>query len=134
MNLSSIVSGLVSPIANIFVKKQETKKAKAEGEAKVALAKQTGATEITLTDQEWEAIAVSKQDSTWKDEYVTIVMTSPIVLIIVGSVSYAVTDDVALLDGAVLALVKLKEIGLNMGDLMEVVVYAAVGLKVWRGR
>ena len=134
MNLASIISGVVSPITNIFVKREERKKVRVEGEAKLALAKQTGATEVTLTDQEWESIAASKQDSTWKDEYVTIVITSPIVLIIIGSLSYALTDDISLLNGAVMALDKLAEIGLNMGDLMEVVVYAAVGLKVWRGR
>ena len=134
MNLASIISGVVSPITNIFVKREERKKVRVEGEAKLALAKQNGDTEVTLTDQEWESIAASKQDSTWKDEYVTIVITSPIVLIIIGSLSYALTDDISLLNGAVMALDKLAEIGLNMGDLMEVVVYAAVGLKVWRGR
>ena len=134
MNIASIVSGIISPITGIFVKREETKKVKVEGEAKIALAKQNGSTEITLTDQEWEAIAASKQDSTWKDEYVTIVITSPIVLIIVGSINYAVTGDLDLLNGAVLALQKLDDIGLDMGELMEVVVYAAVGLKIWRGR
>ena len=134
MNIASIVSGIISPITGIFVKREETKKVKVEGEAKIALAKQNGSTEITLTDQEWEAIAASKQDSTWKDEYVTIVITSPIVLIIVGSINYAITGDLDLLNGAVLALQKLDDIGLDMGELMEVVVYAAVGLKIWRGR
>ena len=134
MNIASIVSGIISPITGIFVKREETKKVKVEGEAKIALAKQNGSTEITLTDQEWEAIAASKQDSTWKDEYVTIVITSPIVLIIIGSINYAITGDLDLLNGAVLALQKLDDIGLDMGELMEVVVYAAVGLKIWRGR
>jgi hypothetical protein len=84
---------LIAPIANIFTKKEERKKVKVEGEAKLAIAKQKGETDITLTDQEWEAIGVGKQDSTWKDEYVTIVVTSPILLIIVGSVWYAFTED-----------------------------------------
>ena len=130
----SIISGIISPISSIFIKREERKKVKVQGEAKLALAKQTGDTEITLTDQEWEAIAVSKQDSSWKDEYVTIVITSPIVLIIIGAVVFAMTNDSRLLDGSVTALERLEAIGLNMGDLMEVVVYAAVGLKVWRGR
>ena len=125
---------LIAPIANIFTKKEERKKVKIEGEAKLAIAKQNGETNITLTDQEWEAIGVSKQDSTWKDEYVTIVITSPIVLIIVGSVWYAITGDMNLLNGSVMALNKLTGIGLDMGDLMTAVVYAAIGLKVWRGR
>jgi hypothetical protein len=34
----------------------------------------------------------------------------------------------------VIALDRLKGIGLDMGDLMTAVVYAAIGLKVWRGR
>lgn len=128
------IASLIAPVASIFTKREERKKVKVEGDAKLALAKQNGDTKITLTDQEWEAVAASKQDSSWKDEYVTIVITSPIVLIIAGSVNYALTGNINLLNGAVLALDKLKEIGLDMGDLMEVVVYAAVGLKVWRGR
>lgn len=124
----------IEPVANIFSKREERKKAKDVGEAKLSLARQNGDTEVTLTDQEWEAIGANKQDSTWKDEYVTIVITSPIVLIITGSVWYAITDDISLLNGSVMALDKLKEIGLKMGDLMTAVVYAAIGLKVWRGR
>ena len=98
------------------------------------MAKQNGITSVTLTEQEWEAIVASSMADSWKDEYVTIVITSPIVLIILGCIYFAFTESRALLDAATLAIDTLNEIGVPMAALMQAVVYAAIGLKVWRAK
>ena len=133
MNIGSIISGIISPITNVFTKREERKTVKIQANGKLALAKTNNQKEITLTDQEWESISAGKQDSTWKDEYVTVVCTSPYTLIVIGSIAAAFGYPM-LLSGALSGIKELKSQGVDVGHMIEVVVYAAVGLKMWRGR
>lgn len=127
--IGNVVGALAKPVASVIKSKQETKQKRIETEAKVTTAKISGQKDITLTDQEWEAIMASKTDSTWKDEYLTIVITSPILLIIIGGIS-SVFGYPQVLDGITLSMDKLAGTGIDMGFLMEAVVLAGVGLKV----
>lgn len=127
------LGAIVSPIANIFIKKEERKTTKIQAEGKLALAKNNNEKEITLTDQEWEAICASKQDTTWKDEYVTVLGTSPYLLIVVGAI-LAAFGYPEILTGITSAIKQLKEVGVDVGHIVEVVVYAALGLKLWRSK
>lgn len=127
-------SSLIAPISNVFIEREQTKQAKLSANAKAAMAKQNGITSVTVTEQEWEATVASGLADTWKDEYVTIVITSPIVLIIIGCVYFAFTESRALLDATTLAIDTLNKIGVPMATLMQAVVYAAIGLKFWRAK
>ena len=131
--IMSAISGLVKPISSMYNKRQDRKIQKEAGQAKLSQAKQDGATEITLSDSEWEAIAVSQNTESWKDEYVTVIGTLPYVLIFVGAIYFAFTGDPALLEGTTDAIEALAKIGVDMGEVMMTVIYAAVGLKAWRG-
>ncbi len=131
--IMKFLGAIVEPVANIFIKKEERKTTKIQAEGKLALAKSNNEKQITLTDQEWEAICASKQDTTWKDEYVTIIGTSPYVLIILGAI-LAAFDKPELLAGTTGAITQLKDVGVDVGHIIEVVVYAALGLKLWRGK
>jgi hypothetical protein len=132
-SFSNIISGIVKPVSDMYNKRQDRKIQKDAGKSKLAQAKQQGETDITLTDAEWEAIAADKQGETWKDEYVTIIITSPIVLILVGAVWGGYTGDFIILTETVKGIKELKATGVDMGYLMNTVVLAAVGLKAWRG-
>jgi hypothetical protein len=131
--VTSLLTGIVSPIANIFAKKEERKTVKTQVEGKLALAKTNNKKQITLTDQEWESISASKQDTTWKDEYVTVIGTSPYLLIMIGAI-FAAFGYPELLTGTTNAITQLKDVGVDVGHIVEVVVYAALGLKLWRGK
>lgn len=126
--LTSVVDGVIG----IFQKKQDRKAKVESAKAKLLQAKQSDSTDITLTDAEGEAILAEKTDTTWKDEYVTIVITAPIALIIAGTVYFAFTQDDRLLNAGVEAIKSLEATGIDMGFMMETVVLAAVGLKIWR--
>lgn len=132
--LSSVINAVSS-----YVSHQQSQKAQeVEAQTKLQLAKLSGDKEVTLTDQQWEAIVATKQDTSWKDEYVTILITSPIALILIGALVaiYSQTvdgvADTRLLDSVSLALTKLKDVGVEMGYLMNATVLAALGLKIWR--
>ena len=129
----SAISGAVKGVTDLFNKKTERKTARDAGRAKLALAKQNGDQEVTLKDAEWESLSVEKSGETWKDEYVTVLITLPLVAILCGGVYFAFTGDDRLLTGTIEALAQLKELGVDMGELMYIVVIAAVGLKAWRG-
>ena len=78
----------------------------------------------------WEAAMGRSMESGWKDEYVTVVITLPLWQIFIGNMYAALTGDTRI----ILASEKsLQDIGAMMGtpygDIMMVVVLAAVGIK-----
>lgn len=134
MNPITGVTTAISAVAGAFAAKREAKVKQEEIKSKVVLAKANGEQEVTLKDSEWEHLNVDKSDQTWKDEYVTILCTSPILLILFGAIYGALTEDMRLLDGVTAGIVALQEINVDMGTLTTAVVFAAVGLKLWRQR
>ena len=132
--LLSLIPTAVSAVGGYFNKRQDIKKAKVSAEAKLALKKETGDQSIALTDAEWEAISARGLGVTWKDEYVTLIITAPIVLILGGAVWQAFTGDQRLLDGVLEGISRLAALGLDWGTLTLAVVLAAIGLKVWRAK
>lgn len=78
----------------------------------------------------WETAMGKSMSGSWKDEYVTIVVTWPIVQLFVGNLMFAFNEDSRIM----LANQKsLEDLGALMdtpyGQLMMVVVLAAVGIK-----
>lgn len=132
--IAGAVGGIVKPITGIFTKKEETKQIAKQAEAKLALAKANGEEKIELTDAEWESLSVKANESSWKDEYLTIIITSPIVGLLIGGIWFAFTGDDRLLEGVNKGITALKDTGVDLGDLMYAVVLAGVGLKVWRAK
>lgn len=132
--IRGLAEGIVSPVAKVFEKKEERKRLVAEADGKLAMAKANGETEVTLTDAEWEAKSIDANATSWKDEYLTVIITAPIIGLLVGGVYAGVTGDVRILDGVNLGLAALKETGVDMGELMYIVTLAGVGLKLWRSK
>ena len=120
---------LISPLVDVFVTRQETKRKAESAKASIMLAKQQGETKHMLNIDEWEAISKQAESGTWKDEYVTIVITSPFVLLFVASIYSGVTGDLTLLDAVNLGISNIKNLGVDLGELMYIVILAAVGIK-----
>lgn len=126
--LGTIANGVIG----WFSKKQEIKSAKQTAEAKLAQAKTDGNFHLQLSDREWEALAVKGTQDSWKDEYVTILITSPIALILLGAVltAFGVDAGPKLLTGAKDGIKELTTLGMDYGFVLSAVVLAAIGLKV----
>lgn len=133
ISLGTAISNAVGSIAGVFTAKTKAKQAIETGKQKIQKAQVDGQNSLNLTDAEWEAVNADNQDGTWKDEYVTVVCTFPYVFIFLGAVVAAFGNEL-LLTGSMTGVAKLEEIGVDVGHLCQVVVYAAVGLKLWRGR
>ena len=131
-----ILSTLAQGVVGFFTKKQDIKKTAEIAKAKLLHAKESNNQEISLTDAEWESLSVKTQDETWKDEYITVVITSPIVTLMVGNImaAFGMPEGVAVVEGTKEAIKDLIVLGMDYGFLIGAVTMAAVGLKVWRGK
>lgn len=127
-----ILGSIVSGITGFFTKKQDLKKAKVSAKAKLDHARLNGEHTLEMTDAEWESLAV-KQDS-WKDEYITVIITSPFVTILSGSIAAALGYEWGpkVVQGTQDGLAAMVDLGMDYGVLIMAVTFAAVGLKLWR--
>lgn len=126
-----LIGTAISAISGWFGKKQEIKKTQVIAKGKLEQAKLEGKQAIEMTDAEWESIASEKQDSTWKDEYITVSVASILNLIVIGGIAAAFGEP-RVLEGVSIALKALSDAGVDMGTLLTAVVFAAIGLKLWR--
>lgn len=130
--LASPITAIVKGVSGFVSKKQEITANKERAVAKLKQSKQEGQEHIILTDAEGEAMLANGLAASWKDEYVTIVITFPIVLIMLGTLYFAFTHDDRMLQAGVESIKALESAGVDMGFLMEAVVLAAISLKIWR--
>ena len=127
--LKTIAQTVVSPIANAYQSKQERKRAYESGKAKLLLAKENNDSKHDLTNAEWEAQGKKDEKGSWKDEYVTIIITLPIPLLFISSMVSSWTGDMRYVEAVNAGIENLKALGMNYGDLIWVVVLAAVSIK-----
>lgn len=129
-----IIGSIVSGITGFFTKKQEIKKTRLVAQGKLAQAKQEGQQSLEMTDAEWESLSVQTQNESWKDEYITIIITSPFITILMGSIGAALGFEwgVQVVTGTVQGLREMASLGMDYGTIINAVVFAAVGLKLWR--
>ncbi len=129
-----LIGALIKGGMSLFTAREDRKKTVKTAQLKIQAAKDSQDNDLALSDAEWETVAMEKTDGTWKDEYLTLLITSPLLLLLVGGVYYGFTGDPALIDGVNVGIASLATLGVDMGELMYAVVLAGIGLKVWRGR
>ena len=130
--IQGLVTGLAKPITGYLSKKVEAKTAVETLKAKATMARDGHGHEQVMTDKDWEAIAKSKEDSSWKDEYSLVLGSSPYALVIVGSVSAAFGYP-EILDGALEGIRQLKELDIPVGWIASASILTGLGLKAVRG-
>ena len=133
--LTALISPIVGAFSSAYVSNQDRKKSAETAKYKIRQAKEDATNTLNLTDSEWESVTASKQDSSWKDEYVTVIVTLPIPLLFLGSIIMAYSPESSqLLEGTVEGIKAINTLEGSLSDMMLAVVYGAIGLKVWRGR
>lgn len=132
----SIISGLTSffgavakPVATAYKSRQDRKQALESGKNKLAMAAQDSSYKLDLKAAEWEALSKQNEKESWKDEYVTIIITSPFVLLFVASIASGYTGDMRYVDSVNMGIQSLKGLGVDLGELLKIVVLAAVSIK-----
>lgn len=133
MNVASLLSGaagaIVAPISKIFEKREERKAVVGKIKAQAGAAEVDGKVAVNMSKAEWEIISKNAEPTTWKDEYITLLITSPILVLFIGNITAAFGFGTALVEANTASLLALKEVGIDMGELMLVTVLAAIGIK-----
>jgi len=123
--LSSFGSGLISPITNHFTKKNDNK-------TKV---KQQQIQRLMNSDDkeaEWEAIQAESGNNSWKDEWITLIITLPIPVIFVSVILSVLLEDPAIAEAAKAGVFAIKELVPNYDELLYIVCLAAIGIKAFK--
>lgn len=128
----SFITSMFAPVVDAYKVNQERKIAKETAVIKIKQTQLEDAHKVEMTDAEWESLAVANLNGSWKDEYVTIIITFPIVVLMLGGLWAAGTGSNVVIEGMAIGLAALANSGVDMGFLMNAVVLAAIGLKIWR--
>ena len=128
----SAALGFGSKLVGAFNKKTKAKTTIDTINARAQASKESGDNKVTLTDAEWENVQAANQNNTWKDEYITVIVTAPYPLLLVGGIYFIFTGDERLMTGATAGLNAIQATGVNTGMMMTAAVFAALGLKMWR--
>ena len=129
--ISSIIEGVAKPVVGLLGKRSDRKQAREGAAAKLLALKESGEQTLELTDAQWETVGQSLQPESWKDEYVTVSIVSLVNLIIIGGIASAFGAP-QILAGTILAIKALTAAGVDLGFILNAVIMAAIGLKVWR--
>lgn len=133
MGLSDIVSGIISPVTKVFTAREERKKAEKDLTYQLDRAKVDSNFNLQLSEQQWELLSKQAENETWKDEFVTVVFVSPIILTFIAAFLSAYTNDPIYLEAVktanneVQGLLNDKES--KYSEIAYVVVLAAIGIK-----
>ena len=85
--LAKKILGLVAqPIADYFTKREDRKTAEDAIKGKIALAKVNKDAKLELADHEIQVLRTKNADNSWKDEYVTVLVSMPIIVSALGSI------------------------------------------------
>ena len=129
--IKDTVSGLVSPITGYLGRREETKQITKTADAKLAEKRLDNAAEVSLSDKEWENIGKRSESGSWKDEYVTVSVVSIFNLIVIGGLATAFGYP-QVLEGVTVAMTTLNAVGVEVGDIMKVTIYAALGIYAFK--
>jgi hypothetical protein len=123
--ISSSISGLVSPITNHFTKKNDNK-------TKIKLQQIERLKNSDDSLAEWESIQAEGANSSWKDEWITLIITLPIPVIFVSVILSVLLDDPLIAEAAKDGVTALKELVPNYDELLYIVCLAAIGIKAFK--
>ena len=129
MQFLKFIPDVVGAVSGYMGKREDRKVAKLTINSKLKSAKQNNDHEVILNRQEWESIGQIKQDSSWKDELVTVVIIWPFIQIMLGGMEVAFFGSTKMLDGLKESLRLLDGLGVDLGYLMATVVLAAIGIR-----
>ena len=123
--LADIASGLVSPITNHFTKKNDNK-------TKVKQQQIQRLMNADDQEAEWEAIQAESGNNSWKDEWITLIITLPIPVIFVSVILSVMFDNPLMAEAAKAGVKAIKELVPNYAELLYIVCLAAIGIKAFK--
>lgn len=123
------LSVLLGPITSMWEGHQNRKAAKESLKAKLTGQKLDNEARAGFNDQEWEMLGRAQSADSWTDEYVTVIITLPLVLVFVCTFVAVLFAKPELIEASSAAIASVKQLLPNYDTILEIVVLAAVGIK-----
>lgn len=123
--LADIATGLVSPVTSYFTRRSDNK-------TKVKQQKIHRLMNSDDKEAEWEAIQAEGGNNSWKDEYITVIISFPVPVIFIAVFFSVVFGDPIYAQGAKAGVDAIKELLPNYEDLLVAVCLAAIGIKAFK--
>ncbi len=120
---------LLGPITSMWEGHQNRKAAKQNLKAKLTGQKLDHEARAGFNDQEWEMLGKAQSADSWTDEYVTVIITLPLVLVFVCTFVAVLFAKPELLEASDAAIASVKVLLPGYDGILEIVVLAAVGIK-----
>jgi len=118
-----LIAALIGPIANLASSWMSSKveKVKADGQAKVAIAraKANVAEKIATGEVEWEKSMADASDDSWKDEFALVVLLAPAILVFIPGMREYVKE----------GFIVLNELPTYYQHLLYIAISASFGIK-----
>ncbi len=118
-----MIAALIGPIANLASSWMSSKveKVKADGQAKVAIAraKANVAEKIATGEVEWEKSMADASDDSWKDEFALVVLLAPAILVFIPGMREYVKE----------GFIVLNELPTYYQHLLYIAISASFGIK-----
>lgn len=121
--IGSAISGIVSPIAGM-IKKRDDNKTK----VKLSQVERIKNAEDSAAELD-KVFAENSGNGSWKDEYVTLIISLPIPVLFLSVIYSAFTGEPAAAEAAKAGVEALKELLPDYNDLLMMVCLAAIGIR-----
>lgn len=121
-NPFNLITQVVSPIAGAFEKRTEAKT-----QVKLKQIDRLQSADDKLA--EWESIVAENSNDSWKDEWVTLIITMPIPVIFLAVIISTLTGDPKIAQAAKDGVTAIKELLPDYDNLLYVVCLAAMGIR-----
>jgi len=128
------VSAIIGAVGGFFGKREERKAIEKTIDGKITMQKQRGETQVVFNEQEIDVISKRNEGETWKDEYITIIMTMPLVTLFFAVFVGTLLGRPELIAAAIEANAAVKELVPNYQELLALTITAALGVRAWKKR
>jgi hypothetical protein len=128
------ISAIIGAVGGFFGKREERKSMEKQIDGKIAMQKQGGETQVIFNEQEIDAISKRNEGETWKDEYITIIMTMPLLVLFFSVFIGVLLNKPELIDAAIKANAAVKDLIPNYQELLGVTITAGLGLRAYKKR
>ena len=133
MNWNPIVG--IAEVVGGFFNKRETRKMQARAiDGKIAQAKESGEKQVVFNEQEIDMIAKRNEGATWKDEYITVIMTLPLVTTLFAAFLGTLLGNPEYMMAAVEANNAVKDLVPNYQELLGVTIVAGLGYRAYKSQ
>ena len=133
MNWNPFVA-VAQVVGSAFGKREERKSLEKSIDGKLALQKDGNDTQVVFNEQEIDAISKRNEGKTWKDKYITVIMTMPFISVFFSVFFGVLLNKPELIQAAIEANKAIVELVPNYQELLGVTIVAGLGLRAYKQR